>query len=222
MKARLDDQTIALRAAREFPDGGAVNLGLGIPGLCSLYVPEGRHVMFQTENGTLGFGPVVTEDERDQSDLYLVNASGLCVRPGPGMSVFDHAASFAMIRGGHIDVAVLGGLQVSERGDLANWRAPGKSGGMGGAMDLAAGARRVIITMTHTTKDGKPKVVKQCTYPLTARECVDLIVTDLAVVKVTPNGLVLKEIAPGWTAEEIQELTEAQLRIAPDLSEISL
>ncbi len=222
MKPRLDEMKIALRAAREFPDGAVVNLGFGMPGLCSSFVPEGRRVIFHTENGALGFGPALTEEERDRWDFYLINASGQFVSWQAGMSLFNSAASFGMIRGGHIDITVLGALQVSERGDLANWSAPERTGGMGGAMDLAVGARNMIVTMTHTTKDNKFKIVKECTYPLTARECVDLIVTDLAVIEVTGRGLVLREYAPGWTPEEIQELTEPRLVIAEDLWEMEL
>jgi len=220
MKPRLDEMAIALRAAKEFPDGAVVNLGFGMPGLCSLAMPEGRRIIFHTENGALGFGPVLTEDKRDQRDLCLINASGQFVSRQPGMSFFDHATSFGMIRGGHIDIAVLGALQVSEAGDLANWSAPGRSGGMGGAMDLVIGTRKTIVTMEHTTKDNKFKIVKECTYPLTARGCVDLIVTDLAVIEVTGRGLVLKEYAPGWTPDEIQELTEPRLIMAEDLKEM--
>lgn len=222
MKRRLNEMMIAQRAAREFPDGAVVNLGYGMPGACSRFVPGDRRIIFHTENGALGFGTALTQDQRDQWDFHLINASGQFVSWQPGMSLFDHATSFGMIRGGHIDITVLGALQVSERGDLANWQAPGRSGGMGGAMDLAAGARKVIIIMQHTTRDNKPKLLRECTYPVTARECVDLIVTDLAVIEVTRAGLVLKELAPGWTATEIQELTEPQLLIAEGLKEIEL
>jgi len=222
MKQRLDQMTIALRAAREFPDGAVVNLGFGIPSLCSLVVPEGRTIIFHTENGALGFGPALTQEQREQWDLYLYNASGQFVSRRPGMSLFDHATSFGMIRGGHVDITVLGGLQVSARGDLANWRAPGRTGGMGGAMDLAVGAGRVVVTMEHTTKDDKAKIVEECTYPLTAKECVGLIITDLAVIEVTEEGLLLKEFAPGWTVAEIQQLTEPRLIVAEGLAEMGL
>lgn len=222
MKPRLDEIGIARRAAREFPDGAVVNMGYGIPGLCSRFVPEGRRVIFHTENGALGFGPAFNDDQRDQWDFHLSNASGQCVSWQAGMSLFDSATSFGMIRGGHIDITVLGALQVSEKGDLANWSVPGRAGGMGGAMDLTIGARQIIVPMTHTTRDNSPKILKECTYPLTARECVDLIVTDLAVIAVTRRGLVLKECAPGWSVEEIQQLTEPSLIIAEDLKEIEL
>jgi 3-oxoacid CoA-transferase B subunit len=222
MRPRLDEIGIARRAAREFPDGAVVNMGYGMPGLCSRFVPEGRRVIFHTENGALGFGPALTEDRRDQWDFYLINASGQLVGWQAGMSLFDSTTSFGMIRGGHIDITVLGALQVSEKGDLANWSAPGRAGGMGGAMDLAIGARRIIVPMIHTTKDNSPKILKECTYPLTAKECVDLIVTDLAVIEVTKRGLVLKEYAPGWTVEEIQQLTEPRLIVAENLKEMEL
>jgi len=222
MKERLDRFVIAMRVAREFPDGAVVNLGFGLPGLCSLYIPEGREVIFHTENGALGFGPAMTEDQRDEWDFYLINASGQFVSHQPGMSYFDHATSFGMIRGGHVDITVLGGLQVSAAGDLANWRAPGQSGGMGGAMDLAVGAGKIIIAMEHTTRDGGLKIVDECTYPLTAPGCVNLIVTDLAVIEVTPQGLLLREHAPDWTLAEIQALTGPKLIVADDFIEIEL
>jgi acetate CoA/acetoacetate CoA-transferase beta subunit len=214
--------TIALRAAREFVDGSVVNLGFGIPSMCAQLVPDGIDVVFHTENGALGFGEALTEEQRDQWDLYLVNASGQFIRSRPGMTLFDHSTSFGMVRGGHIDVTVLGGLQVSQAGDLANWRAPGKSGGMGGAMDLAIGANRVIVTMEHTTRENKFKIVKKCDYPLTAVRCVDLIITDIAVIEVASNGLLLREHAPGWTPAEIQELTEPELIITSEISEMNL
>lgn len=221
MKARLDEQTIALRVAREFQDGMVVNLGVGIPSLSVNYIPEDKEILFHTENGCLGFGPTPTSPEEE--DFNLVNASGQFVTRQRGMSFFDHAESFSMIRGCHIDLCVLGGLQVSEKGDLANWRVSEKGlGGIGGAMDLAFRAARLIIAMIHTTKDGKPKILKECTFPLTAPRCVSLIVTDLAVIEVSEQGLILKEIAPGWTVAEVQNLTEAKLTPAADLKEIEL
>ncbi len=221
MKGRLDEQTMALRVAKEFEDGTVVNLGIGIPSLAANFIPEEKEVIFHSENGCLGFGPAATSEEEE--DFNLVNASGQFVSRRPGMSFFDHAESFSMIRGKHIDLCVLGGLQVSEKGDLANWTLSEKKlGGMGGAMDLAIGAARLIIAMTHTTKDDKPKILKQCTFPLTAPRCVSLIITDLAVIEVTEEGLVLKEIAPGWSVAEVQELTEPKLIVAPDLHEIEL
>ena len=222
MNECLDRFVIAMRVAREFPDGAVVNLGFGLPSLCSFQVPQDRDVIFHTENGALGFGPPLTEEQKADWDFYLINASGQFVSHRPGMSYCDHATSFGMIRGGHVDISVLGGLQVSQAGDLANWRAPGQSGGMGGAMDLAVGAERIIIAMEHTTRDGGMKIVKQCGYPLTAPRCVDLIVTDIAVIQVVPEGLLLREYAPGWTVAEIQARTEPELIVAADLKEIEL
>jgi 3-oxoacid CoA-transferase len=220
-KHKLDRETIAMRAASELRERDYVNLGLGIPNLCALHIPEG--VIFQSENGVIGYGPLVMEDEREKAEFHRVDAGGRFWTPAPGMALFDVLTSFAMIRGGRL-TTILGGIQVSERGDLANWNkgdAP-LGGTIGGGMDLAVGSRRVIVAMEHTSKDGRPKIVKQCTCPLTARECVDLIVTDLAVIEVTPQGLVLKETAPGWTAADVQALTEPQLIVAPDLKEIEL
>jgi 3-oxoacid CoA-transferase B subunit len=224
MKERLSREAMAMRIAKELFDGAVVNLGIGIPTLVSSFVPEGMTVIYHTENGALGFGPVVTaEDMAQKADIDLVNASGQYVSPQPGMCFFHHADSFTMIRGGHIDITVLGALQVGEKGDLANWMFPGRGvGNIGGGMDLAFNARRVIAAMEHVTKDGQPKIVKECSVALTAPECVDLIVTDIAVIEVKDKGLVLKEIAPSWTVEEVQALTNTRLRIAPDLREISL
>ncbi len=220
MKDRLDEQTIALRAAREFTDGSVVNLGYGMPGLCANLIPGDRTVFFQSENGMLGYGSLATDEEKDYE---LINASDQPVTPLPGTCFFDSAAAFDMIRGGHIDIVVLGAYQVSETGDLANWGRPGRPAtGMGGGMDLAVGAKKVIVTMLHTTKDDGPRIVRNCTYPLTARRCVSLIITDLAVMEVTENGLVLREIAPGWTVPEVQALTEADIKPAADLKEIEL
>ncbi|MFC2014775.1 3-oxoacid CoA-transferase subunit B [Chloroflexota bacterium] len=221
MAERLNEQTMALRIAREFENGMVVNLGFGIPTLASNYIPEGREVIFQSENGCLGYArTAITEEEQD---FNLVNAGGQFVVGNLGMCFFDHADSFSMIRGGHIDLCVLGGLQVSEKGDLANWMIAGRqTGNIGGAMDLAFGAAKLAVVMTHTTKENEPKILKECTYPLTAPLCVDLIVTDVAVIEVTENGLLLKETAPGWTAEEVQELTEPKLMITSDLKEMAL
>jgi 3-oxoacid CoA-transferase subunit B len=220
-KERLDDQTMALRAAKEFQDGMIVNLGVGMPTLCSNFVPPEKEILFQSENGVLGFGAIITD--ADLADVNLINAGVQPVSAKAGMSLFDHAESFAMIRGGHIDIAVLGAVQVSEKGDLANWLLPGKQvGSLGGGMDLAFCAKKLIALTTHTTKEGKPKIVKRCSEPLTAPECVDLIVSDVAVIEVTPSGLVLREVMPGWTAEEVQALTEPKLTVPPDLKEIDL
>jgi 3-oxoacid CoA-transferase B subunit len=221
MKQRLDRDTMGMRAAKELKDGDCVNLGFGIPTLCALYVPDG--VRFETEAGLLGYGRLVRADEIDKADWHYIDASGRFCTPAPGMAIFDVVTSFAMIRSGRL-ISIMGGFQVSERGDLANWNTGGDAlgGTIGGAMDLAVGSRMVIIIMEHTTKEGKPRIVKKCTYPLTAKESVDLIVTDLAVIEVTPGGLLLKEVAPGWTADEIQGLTEAELIISPDLKEVEL
>lgn len=218
--AGLTRELIALRVAGELHDGMSANLGIGLPTLVSNFIPEGVTVMFQAENGILGYGGIAPDDQYDQD---LINAGGQPVTLLPGASFFHSADSFAMIRGGHIDVTVLGGLQVSERGDLANWLVPERGGGsIGGAMDLAANAKRVIVAMEHTSRDGSPRIVRECTYPLTAKECVDLIVTNLAVIEVTPEGLVLREVAPGVTVEEVIEATEARLEVAPDMREIEL
>jgi 3-oxoacid CoA-transferase subunit B len=224
MKERLSREAIAMRIARELFDGAVVNLGIGIPTLVSSFVPEGMTVIYHTENGALGFGPVVTADEiNEKADIDLVNASGQYVTALPGMCFFHHADSFAMIRGGHIDITVLGVLEVSEKGDLANWMFPGRGvGNIGGGMDLAFNAKKVIVATEHTTKDGKPKLVKTCSVPLTAPECVDLIVTDVAVIEVRDKRLVLKELAPGWSVDEVQALTEPVLTVPPDLKEIEL
>ena len=206
-----------MRVAQELRDGMTVNLGIGLPTLVASFLPPGATIVLHAENGILGYGGFA-EDECDQDQI---NAGGQPVTLVPGASFFDSALSFAMIRGGHIDVTVLGGLQVSARGDLANWNVPGRPGGaIGGAMDLAAGARRVIIAMEHTTRAGEPRILSECTYPLTAQACVDLVVTNLAVIEVTRQGLVLREVAPGVTTSEVQALTGAELGVAPDLKEM--
>jgi 3-oxoacid CoA-transferase B subunit len=221
-KERVDEQTIALRAAKEIRDGDYVNLGFGIPTLASNFVPEGKTVFFHSESGIIGYGRIATEEEADEMGWILVNASGQPVMPLPGLNLFHMGEAFDMIRGGKLDLTILGGLQVSERGDLANWRAPHLFTSIGGAMDLAASIKKVIVCMTHVTRNNEYKVVRKCAFPLTARQCVDLIVTDIAVIEVTKEGLVLKEIAPDWTAEEVQVLTEPELILAPDLKEIEL
>ena len=218
---RLDDQTMALRVAKEFKNGMVVNLGFGIPTLASNYIVEENEIVIQSENGVLGIGR--TAQTEQEQDFHLVNASGQFTTPLPGMSFFEHAESFSMIRGGHIDLCVLGGLQVSEKGDLANWLIPGREpGSIGGAMDLAFGAKRLVIVMTHTTKDNEPKILKKCSYELTAPKCVSTIITDIAVIDVTPDGLLLKEVAPGWTAEEVQKLTEPKLIVSKNLKDMEL
>jgi 3-oxoacid CoA-transferase subunit B len=221
VKAALSRELIALRAAKGLSEGMYINLGIGLPTLVSQFIPEGMEVMLHAENGVLGYGSITTENK--EMDIDLVNAGLQPVTLRPGASFFNHADSFAMIRGGHIDLAILGGYQVSDKGDLANWTTSSeKVGAVGGAMDLACGVRRVIVLMQHVTTSGKPRIVKQCTYPLTAREVVDTIITDLAVIEVGKDGLVLKEIAPGWTYREVQAVTEPKLIIAPDLKEIEL
>lgn len=218
-RERLTRELMALRVARELREGMVVNLGIGMPTLVANFIPRDRNIIVHSENGVIGVGPF---PEPGQEDPDLVNAGGQMVTLIPGGCFVHHADSFGIIRGGHLDVCVLGAFQVSERGDLANWMVPERGiGSIGGAADLCAGARRVIAMMEHTTRDGRPKIVRECTYPLTGRGCVKLIVTDLAVVEVTPEGLVLREVAPGWTPEEVQALTEPPLRPAPDLREMS-
>lgn len=222
MKKRLGREAVAMRVVREFFDGAVVNLGIGIPTLVANFIPKDITIILQTENGALGFGPIVKPEEfLEKADIDFVNAGGQYITPLPGMSFFDSAESFLMIRGGHIDITVLGVIEVSEKGDLANWILPSRGvGNIGGGMDLAFNTKRVIVATEHITKDGKPKIVKKCSVPLTAPKCVDLIITDVAVIKVTKRGLVLKEVAPGWTAEEVQALTEPKLKISERLKEM--
>ena len=218
-KERLPREIIAMRVAKELPDGAYVNLGIGIPTLVSSFLPEGKVVFYHSESGILNCGPLAEEEDED---INLINAGGQFLEAVPGMSYFDSAQAFAMIRGGHVDVTVLGSHQVSAKGDLANWMLPQRGvGNVGGAMDLAAGAP-VIVAMEHTDRQNNPKIVEECTFPLTGKGCVYLIVTDLAVIECTADGLLLTEVAPGWTPEEIQQLTGAHLSVSADVKEFEL
>lgn len=213
-------ERIARRIAREFKDGDVVNLGIGLPTLVANFLPPGVNITLHSENGFVGLGPVPPKGEEDWD---LVNAGAQPVTILPGGAFFDSAMSFGIVRGGHVDVTVLGALQVDQEGNLASWMIPGKLvPGMGGAMDLVVGARRVIIATEHTLKDGSPKILRKCTLPLTAAREVDLIVTDMAVLEVTPRGLLLTEIAPGYTVKDVLAATEAEVIVADEVREIAI
>lgn len=220
-RPRLTREQIAQRAALELPDGAFVNLGWGIPNLIAAYVPPDITVYFHSENGILGMGPRAAPGEED---FDLVDAMKVPVTVKPGAAFFAQVDAHVMTRGGHLDICILGGLQVSEKGDLANWRVPGAkgAGGIGGAMDISVGAQRLIVTMEHNAKDGSPKILKTCGYPLTAVQCVNTIITDLAVIDVRPDGLLLRETAPGFSLEEVQKHTEPRLRHEGKIPEMRL
>ena len=220
MSERLSRDQIAARVALELEDGWLVNLGIGMPTLTVNYIPEGRDILFHSENGIIGMGPKPARDEDIDPDLMSAGKGPVTLIPGGAF--IHHADSFAVARGGRLDAAVLGAFQVAVNGDLANWKLPtAKSGSVGGAMDIAAGAKRVFAMMTHTAKDGEPKIVENLTYPLTAKTCVTKIFTDMAVVAVTPDGYVLEEVAPGFTADDVQAATGAPLAVADALKTIA-
>ncbi len=214
----LPRELMVLRVCRELKDGMVVNLGLGLPTLLADIIPGDIDILLHAENGVLGYGPYAAEGEEDPD---TINPGGAHVTLRPGASFFNSAESFALVRGGRVDIAVLGALQVSEAGDLANWMVPERGvGGIGGAMDLVAGAKRVIAVMEHTDRSGRPKLMRECTFPLTGRRCVDTVVTDLAVIQVTTDGLMLTELAPGVSVEDVQLRTDAKLSLSPLLQEM--
>ena len=217
-KTPLDRQTMCNRIAMEFRDGWVVNLGVGMPTLCSNYDFGDTDILFQSENGVIGYGPLSPEGEED---IHLVNAGGQHVTLVKGASIIHHADSFSLIRSGYIDVTVMGAYEVAENGDFANWKTAGrKGGGIGGAMDLAVGAKQVFLALEHTTREGTPRLLKRCTLPVTAVGVVTKVVTNLGLFDIAPEGFLMREIAPGYTPEEVQEVTEAKLIISPDLKEL--
>ena len=217
-KTPLDRQTMCNRIAMEFQDGWVVNLGVGMPTLCSNYDFGDTDILFQSENGVIGYGPLSPEGEED---IHLVNAGGQHVTLVQGAAIIHHADSFSLIRAGYIDVTVMGAYEVAENGDFANWKTAGrKGGGIGGAMDLAVGAKQVFLALEHTTREGAPRLLKRCTLPVTAVGVVTKVVTNLGLFDITPEGFLLREIAPGYTPEEVQAVTEAKLIVSPDLKEL--
>lgn len=222
MKRKLSREEIAARASQEIKDGDYVNLGIGIPNMCANHI-KNKNVFLHAEQGLLGFGPLLKGDNLQAIDSDCVDAGGNLFLYKEGMACFDMDLSFDMIRGGYLDITMMGALEVSEKGDLANWTKSGADiAGVGGSLDLAVGAKKVIICMEHTTKKGEMKVVKECKYPLTAKECVKMIVTDLAVLEIDKKGIILKEIAPGWSIDEIQSMTEPELIVDNELREIEI
>ncbi|MBT4762137.1 MAG: CoA transferase subunit B [Bdellovibrionaceae bacterium] len=220
MAEKLNRNDIAKRISQEISDGQVVNLGIGIPTLVANYIPDEVNIMLQSENGLLGIGPFPLEENMDAD---LINAGKQTISEAPGSSYFSSAESFAMIRGGHVDLTVLGAMQVDESGSIANWMIPGKMiKGMGGAMDLVAGAKRVVVAMQHTDRKGNPKLLKKCNLPLTGVNCIHKIVTDMAVVDITDQGFVLKETAPGFSVEDVVKATEAHLIIDPEVRPMDL
>jgi 3-oxoacid CoA-transferase subunit B len=221
-KPRLDDWAMAMRAAQELEEGGKVfNLGFGIPMLISSFVDRDAEVLLHSENGVIGFGPVIEDPER--ADRYCINGGGQPVERRPGVAFMSHEESFALIRGGWVDVTFLGALQVAANGDLANWKVPGKiSGALGGGQDLAFCAKSVVCITTHQTKAGTPKIVNRLSLDITAPACVRRIISDIAVIDINPDGLVLREVLPGWTPDEVQQVTEPELSVASDLLEMAL